>query len=225
MKDNTRIPKHGIAEFAGHGVKLRSHPRPPSLAARLSFDSYLFSVCWSRKACLGCSQVHIDASAQPSSIELEELFRLGEDEDGVLFGRIAQIASDAAGRIYVADYQNPVVQVFSDAGELESTFGGEGTGPGEFMSIRQRVCWPRWRGLCLGWARHRPRLSAFEERSSGKFEFNGSAQIGEHDGKYPSVFVGMGTEGMVFAYDLGYGFCDGCKESDRWTAIRTMPCW
>ena len=67
-----------------------------------------------------------DVSAQPLSIELEELFRLGDDEEGVLFGAIAQIASDHAGKLYVVDRHNPVVQVFSDAGELISTFGGRG---------------------------------------------------------------------------------------------------
>ncbi len=42
------------------------------------------------------------------------------------------VATDAAGHIYVADFENDRIQVFDAEGELLSVFGSQGNGPGEF---------------------------------------------------------------------------------------------
>jgi DNA-binding beta-propeller fold protein YncE len=42
------------------------------------------------------------------------------------------VATDGAGRIYVADFENHRIQVFGAKGELRSVFGSQGKGPGEF---------------------------------------------------------------------------------------------
>ncbi len=209
MKDNTLTPTGGIANSPAMEPAPRTQGRLACFSSTIRFVS-VFGVLVTQ-GLLGLLAIDIDASAQPSSIELEELFRLGDDEEGVLFGGIAQIASDAAGRIYVVDFKNPVMQVFSDAGELVSAFGGKGMGPGEFMRIRNVFVGQD--GKVYVWDGQLARLSVFEERPSGTFEFSGTVQIEEHDGKYPSEFVGAGTEGMVFVYGLGFGFCDECEAS------------
>jgi hypothetical protein len=49
-------------------------------------------------------------------------------------GEISGLAIDAAGRIYLADMQEPRILVFSSAGKLLSTIGRKGQGPGEFTA-------------------------------------------------------------------------------------------
>ncbi len=153
-----------------------------------------------------------DVSAQPLSIELEELFRLGDDEEGVLFGNITQIACDHAGKLYVVDRQNPVVQVFSDAGEPISTFGGQGQGPGEFLSISDVAV--SQNGLVYVWDFQLKRLSVFVEQQGGTFEFRSTIRLEEHNEQYPIRLVGAGTEGAVVVYGSPVGFCDQCGEDD-----------
>ena len=71
---------------------------------------------------------------EPTTIELDELWRLGgdsEDEDE-FFGVILQIATDTDGNIYVLDSQLSEVKVYDSNGEWTNSIGREGEGPGEF---------------------------------------------------------------------------------------------
>lgn len=52
----------------------------------------------------------------------------------VPIGEISGLAIDAAGRVYVADMQEPRILVFSSDGKLISTIGRKGQGPGEFTA-------------------------------------------------------------------------------------------
>ena len=76
--------------------------------------------------------------AEPSGgeveIELEELWRVGGEDEDVLFGVISQLVVDDAGNVYLLDGQLSEVQVFSPEGEWLRTIGREGEGPGEFRS-------------------------------------------------------------------------------------------
>jgi DNA-binding beta-propeller fold protein YncE len=42
------------------------------------------------------------------------------------------LAVDALGRVYVADFKNHRIQVFTGQGTLLALFGAQGSGPGEF---------------------------------------------------------------------------------------------
>ncbi len=42
------------------------------------------------------------------------------------------VAADELGRIYVADFENHRIQVFTAGGKLLALFGAQGSGPGEF---------------------------------------------------------------------------------------------
>lgn len=68
---------------------------------------------------------------------LVEEVRIGsmEVEGPELFGDIAGVAADGAGRIYVADAQAHEVRVFDAEGRHVRTFGRKGGGPGEFEQI------------------------------------------------------------------------------------------
>lgn len=51
-----------------------------------------------------------------------------------LLGEISGLAWDAAGRLYVADFQDPRVVVFDSTGRHLATIGRKGEGPGEFTA-------------------------------------------------------------------------------------------
>ena len=72
--------------------------------------------------------------------QLEELWRIGGDNDDVFFGMITQVLADEAGAIYLLDSQLCEVQVYSPDGEHLKTLFREGAGPGEVS---------RPRNLCL----------------------------------------------------------------------------
>ncbi len=60
----------------------------------------------------------------------------GEDAiEGADFGRVSGIASDAAGRIFVADTKDSQVRFFSPAGALLGRVGRAGSGPTEFKGL------------------------------------------------------------------------------------------
>jgi hypothetical protein len=54
-----------------------------------------------------------------------------ESRDAYMFGEIGGLASDAAGRIVVADPHTSSIRVFSAAGKHLYTFGRPGSGPGD----------------------------------------------------------------------------------------------
>lgn len=154
---------------------------------------------------------HNDARAQPASLAVEEVFRIGEEDDDLVFGNVASIASDASGRIYVTDFQSPVVRVFSRTGALIATIGGPGEGPGEFGDVEEVAVGPD--GKIYVWDGWLLRLSTFEERSGGEFEFSEMVSIAAHNGQVPYALLGVGTEGIVFVYSTPYGFCDECRNT------------
>lgn len=74
---------------------------------------------------------------------IREELRLGSlDEEGPeLFGQIADVAVDAAGRIYVLESQAQEIRVFTPEGAHLRTIGRKGGGPGEFadaVALRMR---------------------------------------------------------------------------------------
>jgi hypothetical protein len=67
-------------------------------------------------------------------VAVEEL-RLGTVSGGgpEQFGAISGLAVDAAGYLYVLEYQAQEVRVFGPDGAFSHAFGGKGQGPGEFL--------------------------------------------------------------------------------------------
>jgi len=69
-----------------------------------------------------------------SSVELNELWRLGGEDEDILFGVIAEFLHDDDGNIYLLDSQLSEIQVFDRDGTWLRTVGREGEGPGEFRN-------------------------------------------------------------------------------------------
>jgi hypothetical protein len=67
----------------------------------------------------------------PKVVELEELWRVGGDEDEHVYGLMIDARCDEAGHVYLLDHQLSHVLVVSPQGEYIGELGGEGDGPGE----------------------------------------------------------------------------------------------
>ena len=73
-----------------------------------------------------------DGMEKPATIELEEQWRLGGEDDEEIFGVITDVVVDGEGNYYLLDSQLNEIKVYSADGEYLQTIGREGEGPGEF---------------------------------------------------------------------------------------------
>jgi len=80
--------------------------------------------------------LHIMNPAAPiepaTTVSPREIFRVGGEDEDVLFGVIGSIAIGKDDNIYMLDSQINLVHVFSPDGEYIGEIGREGEGPGEF---------------------------------------------------------------------------------------------
>jgi hypothetical protein len=78
---------------------------------------------------------HVKNAATPAEgvhvAELEELWRVGGEDDDTLIGLITDVLEDEDGNLYLLDTQLSEVKVFSPDGEFLRTLSREGDGPGE----------------------------------------------------------------------------------------------
>jgi hypothetical protein len=73
-----------------------------------------------------------DGSEKPVTLEPEEMWRIGGEDDDEIFGVITDIIADDDGNFYLLDAQLSEIKVYSGDGEYLRTIGREGEGPGEF---------------------------------------------------------------------------------------------
>lgn len=114
-------------------------------------------ICWLLLTALalgraGASEpIRVQNGPRPSQTirnwHLKELWRVGNEEDDFFFGRIVDVASDAAGRSYVLDYQQQETYVFDRAGKFLGLRGGRGEGPGETTMASKLLVGPERLGL------------------------------------------------------------------------------
>lgn len=85
----------------------------------------------------GAPDVDPPTRARSAGWVVEEELRVVGGVEGADFGTVADLSSDAEGRVYVLDADRQQVHVLSDEGELLRSFGSDGQGPGEFRAARQ----------------------------------------------------------------------------------------
>lgn len=67
------------------------------------------------------------------TLDLEERWRRGGEDDDLFFGLVAQAVADETGALYLLDVQlNEVYVLQADDGDFLRTIGRQGEGPGEF---------------------------------------------------------------------------------------------
>jgi len=76
------------------------------------------------------------------TLALEELWRVGGDDEDILFGRIVDVGMREDGTVHVMDNQLCRVSVFSADGEHLGDLGREGEGPGELSQPTGLVLLP-----------------------------------------------------------------------------------
>lgn len=67
----------------------------------------------------------------PRAMELEEIWRVGGEDDEHVFGLMIDARCDAEGNVYLLDQQLSRVTMVSPTGDYLAELGGEGDGPGE----------------------------------------------------------------------------------------------
>lgn len=81
--------------------------------------------------------------AQPTrTVQLDELWRVGGEDEEFFFGMIVDCLTDAEGNVYLLDNQLCCVEVFTARGEHLRTLSGEGDGPGEVRIPQALVTLP-----------------------------------------------------------------------------------
>lgn len=79
---------------------------------------------------------------EPVTLQLEELWRRGAEDDDVMIGLPVEALADPEGNVYLADQQLCRAYVFGPAGELVTTLGREGEGPGEVRGPVDMIRFP-----------------------------------------------------------------------------------
>jgi hypothetical protein len=80
----------------------------------------------------------VTARAEKKTFSLKEDLAIGVDsgDENLIFGSVADIGLDAAGNIYILDWENMRVQVFDHQGKfLRSIVGRQGQGPQEVTTL------------------------------------------------------------------------------------------
>jgi len=89
---------------------------------------------------------HVRNPATPrdgiETLQLEELWRAGGEDDEMFFGVVSSVISDDDGNLYLLDRQLAEVQVYAPDGEWLRTLSREGEGPGEVRRPRQVLFMP-----------------------------------------------------------------------------------
>ena len=86
---------------------------------------------------------HVRNGATPRdgivSLQLEEQWRIGSEEEDVLLGLVTRVCEDDAGNLYILDAQLSQVHVYDRGGTKLRTLFREGEGPGEIRGPRDLV--------------------------------------------------------------------------------------
>jgi len=76
------------------------------------------------------------------TVALTELWRVGNDGDDIILGRVPRVDTDRQGNIYILDAQLCRVHVYSPDGDLLRSLFREGDGPGEVRDPRDMLLLP-----------------------------------------------------------------------------------
>jgi hypothetical protein len=105
---------------------------------------------------------------EASQLGLEEDLTIGKEygEEKEMFGYIKGVAFDSEGNIFIADSYELTIKVFDEQGNFMKTFGREGNGPGEFITLSD-LHWCRFDKTLYIPDRRNNRISKFTP--DGKF--------------------------------------------------------
>jgi hypothetical protein len=116
---------------------------------------------------------------------------VGNDEDGVFFGRVPRVDVDRRGNLHILDAQLCQVHVYSPAGEHLRTVFREGEGPGEALGPRDMLLMPDG---SIGLVLESQGMVKFVDASGDPA---GSLRLGGTEGGIYALVSGAGVDGAV----------------------------
>lgn len=160
------------------------------------------------------SSLAVSGFAQPT--ELVELWRVGGEDDEVVFGYVRDVATDSRGMTYAADFQHSAVYVFSGSGTLVREIGRKGEGPGEFNQL--------W-GLIIGeadtlyvWDSGRRHVTVF---SPDGHDFIEQVEVRNWQHKRPKDLIGTTADALILTFEAPFRG-DGRNQEPRWRDVRVV---
>ena len=143
-----------------------------------------------------------DAKAQDiqvAELKFTEAFRIGEDTatDTVLFGSISNVAANSQGMLFVSEFRQPRVRVFSPVGVPVKELGREGRGPGEFRWAPSLFVGPK--DTLYAWDLMQRRLTLF---SPPDYSFHSAITVSVPEGSIagPHEFMGATDNGLLIGF-------------------------
>ncbi|MGD9548981.1 MAG: hypothetical protein AB7V45_15735 [Candidatus Krumholzibacteriia bacterium] len=112
---------------------------PLSMLGKAPFASVLTAVILSLPPAAAGAVEPVDLPAAPPvrrTLALEEVWRVGGNDDDILLGLVTSGVIDENGNVLLVDRQLSRVVVISPDGELVGTLGREGDGPGELRRLQ-----------------------------------------------------------------------------------------
>jgi hypothetical protein len=118
----------------------RLWPLARAVALLATWGAWVVPSVWGGEAEIIDGVEYVHNGAQPrdgrQTVHLEEIWRIGGENDDALFGLITQVCHDEAGNIYILDSQLCEVRVYAPDGRKLKTLFRQGEGPGEVVQPR-----------------------------------------------------------------------------------------
>lgn len=182
--------------------------------------AFLLTLAFLPAACAPSDDAGADLESWNVSADPMTTIGLMEGDAPYLFQDVRAAQFTADGRIVVADGGHGAIRVFDADGRFLAEMGGEGEGPGEFLSLRD--IWIASPDTIGAWDSETLRVSYFESdgtlaRTVGLEPSGESAGVGNLD-----FMVGVLPEGTLLVGSVGLG-ADGDPRPDRVSIERFGP--
>lgn len=136
------------------------------------------------------------------------------DSDDIIIGRIAGVAADENGQVYIADGDQNTIHVFDPDGSYRQSLGKEGKGPGEFGSLALLQLSDDFLHA-MDFSQRRVNVFSPEtlEFSHTFNLLNEDRQVEELDGTYPGSFIPLDKNRYLVSFS--HPFRSGDLEDER----------
>ncbi|MEX2584811.1 MAG: 6-bladed beta-propeller [Balneolaceae bacterium] len=138
----------------------------------------------------------VNASIDNVLFEPEVTLSIPEDEQD-LFGHLTQVEIDSQGNIFVVDSQNKQIRIYDKSGKLRQKIGGEGSGPGEFQSLR--LLGRDFEDELWVYDGNHLRVSRFNKLADGNWRFHSQLDLPETGSGYP-MYMYKVEDGFLIGY-------------------------
>ena len=134
-------------------------------------------------------------------LNIEKTLSIAETDE-LMFGRLADIVSDAHGRIFAGDNGQHTIHVFDVHGNRFTTIGREGRGPGEFNNINLDIV---ENGSLYVYDWSNSRTQVFRETRHNEWELIETIPVDRLGMAFPVRALPLFGEHLLIEYGVAYG--------------------